>query len=190
MQPTSNPGTTGKSGAAAASPFAVGAGLTGAASTGGTTTTKKRGNGLFGVRSSNKEVPKTTPPGQPTTTEVVADGPPEKAMSTGGVVPAQKSSDVYDSEGTHRRGLFGTGTGTGAFKHHLHSGTTSGAFSSKFSGPTCGDVHLGYVAVQEPHLVGRIVDLPKDAKDVELITHELNRMPFPLGRFLSRVLFF
>ena len=66
---TSNPGTTtGKSGAAAASPFAIGAGLTGTASTGGTTTTK-RGNGLFGVRSS-KEVPRATPAGQPTTTEL------------------------------------------------------------------------------------------------------------------------
>ena len=68
-QPTSIPGTTtGKSGAAAASPFAIGAGLTGTASTGGTTTTK-RGNGLFGVRSS-KEVPRATPAGQPTTTEL------------------------------------------------------------------------------------------------------------------------
>jgi hypothetical protein len=54
---------------------------------------------------------------------------PERAASTGGVVPAQKGGDVYETEGTHRRGLFGTGTGTGALKHHLHSGTTSGAFS-------------------------------------------------------------
>ena len=143
-QPTINPGTTtGKSGtaAAAASPFAVGAGLTGTPSTGGTTTTtKKRGNGLFGVRSS-KEVPRTTPAGsQPTTTsEAVANGRPSTDLnldrswpSKGGVVPAQKGSDMYDSEGTHRRGIFGTGTdtgtGTGASKHHLHSGTTSGAF--------------------------------------------------------------
>ena len=48
-------------------------------------------------------------------------------MSTGGVGPAQKSSDMYDSEGSHRRGLVGAGTGTatgtstGALKHHLHS---------------------------------------------------------------------
>ena len=87
MQPTSNPATTGKSGAetaAAASPFAVGAGLTGTASIGGTTTTKKCGNGLFGVRSS-KEVLRTTPPGQPTTTEVVADGRLERTINTGGV---------------------------------------------------------------------------------------------------------
>ena len=42
-QPTSNPGTTtDKSGAAAGSPFALAAGLTGTASTGGTT--EKRGN--------------------------------------------------------------------------------------------------------------------------------------------------
>ena len=67
-QPTSNPGTaTGKSNAAAASPFAIGAGLTGTAPTGGTT--NKRGNHLFGVRSS-KEVLRTTPAGQPTTTEL------------------------------------------------------------------------------------------------------------------------
>ena len=149
-QPTGNPGTTpGKSGAAAAaSPFAVGAGLTGTPSTGGTTTTKKRGNGLFGVRSS-KEVPRTTPAGsQPTTTsEAVANGRPSTDVnldrsrpSKGGVVPAQKGSDMYDSEGTHRRGLFGagtgTGTGTGALKHHIHSGTTtSGAFSFKILYP-------------------------------------------------------
>ena len=144
-QPTSNPGTTThKSGAAAASPFAIGAGLTGTASTGGTT--KKRGNRLFGVRSS-KEVPRATPVGQPTSTEVVADGRPEGAMSTGGVGPAQKSSDMYDSEGSQRQGLFGNGTGTmtrtgtSALKHHLHSGTiTSGAFSAKYCCPNCGDV--------------------------------------------------
>ena len=47
------------------SPFAIGAGLTGTAPTGGTT--NKRGNHLFGVRSS-KEVLRTTPAGQPTTT--------------------------------------------------------------------------------------------------------------------------
>ena len=139
-QPTSNPGaTTGKSGAAAAaSPFAVGAGLTGTASTGGTTTTtKKRGNGLFGVRSS-KEVPRTTPAGsQPTTTsEAVANGRPSTDVNLDRTWPS-KGSDMYDSEGTHRRGLFGsrtaTGTGTGASKHHLHSGTTtSGAFSLTF----------------------------------------------------------
>ena len=74
-QPTSNPGTTtDKSGAAVASPFAIGAGLTGTMSTGGTA--KKRGNGLFGVRIS-KEFPRTTPAGQPIITEVVADGRPE-----------------------------------------------------------------------------------------------------------------
>ena len=148
-QPTSNQGTTtGKSSAAAASPFAVGAGLTGTTpSTGGTTTTttKKRGNGLFGVRSS-KEVPRTAPAVSQPTSEAVADGRPATDLnldrsnqgtwpSTGpGVVPAQKGSDMYDSEGTRRRGLFGTGiatgTGTGALKHHIHSGTTtSGAFS-------------------------------------------------------------
>ncbi|KIK01701.1 hypothetical protein K443DRAFT_553250 [Laccaria amethystina LaAM-08-1] len=174
-QPTSNPETTGKYGAAAAaSPFAVGAGLTGTASTG---TTKKRGNSLFGVRSS-KEVPKTTTTtGQPGT-EVVVDGRPstdldrsnqvtrpERAASTGGVVPAQKGGDVYETEGTHRRGLFGTGTGTGALKHHLHSGTTSAAL--------------------EPHHVGRIVDLPRDAKDVEQITDELNPVTHELVRCIE-----
>ena len=68
-------------------------------------------------------------------------------MSTGGVAPAQKGSDMYDSEGSQRQGLFGngtgnvTGTGTGALKHHLRSGTTtSSAFSLKYCSLTCGDV--------------------------------------------------
>lgn len=53
-------------------------------------------------------------------------------MSTGGVAPAQKGGDMYDPEGTHRRGL----SGTGALKRHLHSGTTtSGAFSLNLSVP-------------------------------------------------------
>lgn len=161
--PSGNPGT--KSGAAAAaSPFAVGAGLTGTAGT-----TKKRGNGLFGVRSS-KEVPRTTPSA---TTDVV-DGRPEGAVGTGGVAPAQRG-DVYDSEGTHRRGLFGTGTGTtagtgtGALKHHLHSaGTTT-------------------TAVHEPHhpAMGRIVDLPQDAKDIEHITDELNPVTHEVVRTIE-----
>ena len=67
-QPTRNPGTTtGKFGAAAASPFAVVGGLTGTASTGGTP--KKHGNCLFGVRSS-KEGPRTSRAAQLTTTEL------------------------------------------------------------------------------------------------------------------------
>ena len=202
-QPTSNPGTTtGKSGAAAAaaSPFAVGAGLTGTASTGGTTTTKKHGNGLFGVRSS-KEVPRTTPAGSQPISEAVADGRPATDLnldrsnqgtwpSTGpGVVPARKGSDMYDSEGTHRRGLFGTGTatgtGTGASKHHLHSGpTTSGVFSLTFCASLVVTFFWDVVAVHEPHHLGRIVDLPQDAKDIEQITDELHRM-FSFGHFFA-----
>ena len=207
-QPTSNPGTTtGKSGAvaAAASPFAVGAGT---AATGGTTTTKKRGNGLFGVRSS-KEVPRTTPAGsQPTTTsEAVADGRLSTDLNLDrsnqgtwpskgpGVVPAQKGSEMYDSEGTHRRGLFGTGTatgtGAGASKHHLHSGTTtSGVFSLTFCASLVLTFFWDAVAFHEPHHLGRIVDLPQDAKDIEQITDELHRMFlfdrfFPAGLILS-----
>ena len=68
-------------------------------------------------------------------------------MSTGGVAPAQKGSDMYDSEGSDCRGLFGNGTGTatgtstGALKHHLPSGTTtSGAFSLNYCSPTFGDI--------------------------------------------------
>ena len=73
------------------SSFAIGAGLTSTASTGGTT--KKTWKPPFGVRSS-KEGPRTSRAGQPTTTEVVADGRPEGAMNTGGVASAQKGS-VY-----------------------------------------------------------------------------------------------
>lgn len=65
------------------------------ANTGGTT--KKRRNGLFGVRSS-EEVLRTTP--------AASQQPPrlwrmdcEGAVSTGGVAPAQNGSDMYDSEG-------------------------------------------------------------------------------------------
>jgi hypothetical protein len=52
------------------------------------------------------------------------------------------------------------------------------------------DVFLGwYLAALEPHHVGRIVDLPRDAKDVEQITDELNRM-FSFWSLFSWVLFF
>ena len=40
------------------------------------------------------------------------------------------------------------------------------------------------VAVHEPHHLGRIVDLPQDAKDIEQITDELHRM-FLFGRFFA-----
>ena len=102
------------------------------ANTGGIT--KKRGNGLFGVRS-NKEVPRTTPTGQPTTTEVVADGRPEGAMSTGGVASAQKGSDTITLRGLLVEYFLALALELRlgrALVHHLHLGTTtSGAFSLK-----------------------------------------------------------
>ena len=54
----------------------------------------------------------------------------------------------------------------------------------KLCPPTCGDVFWDAVAIHEPHHLGRIVDLPQDAKDIEQITDELHRM-FLFGPFLS-----